>query len=350
MVKRILLYEPGVDGHRPVILRYLINGLPAHGWQPVVFRDSRYAQLKDSDLCEIECEAFRQGCVLIHLLTIDGCGRNWLRPRKRRRGTRIQIVGTYYLFNNLWGWRGLAWKLASIFGYIDLFLISDPFINVRWFVPGLKKKIGTIPDPWCSSEFPAIGKITARKMLGLPIEKNIILVFGEISQRKGIGRILTALRLVRGGRTVIVFAGHVADDARIDIESAMSDVALTNRICIHDRHIPEDMVSSYFYAADAVLSDYPKWFKVSSGAFTRALAAGSVPIVPNHGVNAELCKRHNFGYTYPSEDVLGLSKVINMQQDSLESKSSDLRLAQAREMVCFLESTVAHYNKLCDTA
>ena len=341
---RVLIYEPGDAGHRPVILRYLVKGLPTVGWVPVIYRDSAYAQLRDCDLTAIESEARLQDCDLIHLLTIDGCAHNWLRPRKRLQATKIPIVGTYYLFNNLWGFRGLVWLLAIWFGYIDKILISDPFLEKRWLVPGLRKRIGFIPDPWCRDEFPYIDQNEARNRLRLPLDKKLVLVFGEISQRKGVKRILAALQRVQRNDLVVVFAGTVNADAKEDINHAMSDARISKKLIVHDQHVAEADVSAYFYAADAVLSDYPKWFKVSSGAFTRALAAGRISLVPNHGVNAKTILGISPESCYRTESIESLVfSLDNHDFDFMKINKSLSVLADQRELHCFIDAIRLNY-------
>ena len=339
---RVLLYEPGDSGHRPVILRYLVKGLPSAGWEPVVYRDLAYQQLRDCDLIAIEDEARRRGCGLIHLLTIDGCVRNWLRPRKKRTNQRIPIIGTYYLFNNLWGVRGLVWMAAVWMGYIDKILVSDPYIEKRWLVPGLRKHIGFIPDPWCREEFPYVDQIHARNRLGLPLGKKIVLVFGEISQRKGVKRILAALQLVQRDDLVVVLAGRVNADSKADIELSMNDSQVAKKLIVHDRHIAEVDVSAYFYASHAILSDYPKWFKVSSGAFTRALAAGRLPLVPDHGVNSKMIMDLGFGLCYESESVDALGNCLNCEI-CFDGNDCVVAEAERREVTGFVKSIILNY-------
>lgn len=310
-----------------------------------MYRDPAYEQLRDCDLVAIEAEAREQRCELIHLLTIDGRVRNWLRPRKPRQGTRIPIVGTYYLFNNLWGLRGLIWMFAIRLGYIDKILISDPFIKKRWLVPGLRKHLGFIPDPWCREEFPYVDQVEARTRLGLPLDKKLVLVFGEISQRKGVKRILAALQLMQRDDLLVLFAGRIKADAKMDIERVQVDAEAGKKLLLHDRHIAEADVSAYFYAADAVLSDYPKWFKVSSGVFTRALASGRVAIIPRHGINYKVASALGVGLTYRSECVLSLAKALDSFQTDFYSDRVELcEAGHDRESLNYIKEIKINYD------
>ena len=347
-MRRVLLYESGTSGHRPVILRYLVEGLREVGWEPVVFSDPQYSLLRSSDLKSIEAEADRQCCEVIHLLTIDGCARRWLSPRAWGEKRRVPIVATYYLFSNLWGLKGLAWVLAYWFGYYDIILVSDPSLDRRCLIPSLRRKIKFTPDPWRETEFPFISQHEARIRLNLPEDKRLILVFGAISQHKGITRILSALRLVKSTDFCVLLAGRISLDARDDIGLALADPFLSQRLIVRDCYIPEEEVSCYFYACDASVSDYPKQFKVSSGVFTRVLAARRIPIVPSHGVNAEVVRRMKYGYLYRSESISDLAAAIDnflTQKGSFDHHAVD-RESRAREHGQFIRSTGAVYNSL----
>lgn len=112
---------------------------------------------------------------------------------------------------------------------------------------------------------------------------------------------------------MVVFAGRVEEDAKNDLARARCDLQSAKKIIVHDQYIKETDVSAYFYACDAILIDYPKCFKVSSGGFTRCLAAGRVPIVPRHGINAEVVCEMGVGLVYDTECAKSLSiEMINL--------------------------------------
>lgn len=342
---KVLLYEPGDSGHRPVILRYLTQGLPSFGWEPVVVCEKAYQRLRDQDIAELEECALARGCSLIHLLTIDGHVRGWLTPRRRSScHSAVPKVGTYYLFNNLWGVRGICWSFAKQFKYIDRLLVSDLFIGQRLLIPSVRDMTGFIPDPWSRKEFKVWSQADARRLLGLDSRKYLVLVFGEISRRKGLPRIIEALRHVDAEHISIVLAGRVASDVKELVERAQGFGQAAPALIVHDRYIAEEMVSAYFYAADAVLSDYPLSFQVSSGVFTRALAAGRLPIFPNHGVNAQVMRKLGFGISYKSEDVTAMAAAINLAR-----KASSLfppaaaSESDARELKIYVKKVVENY-------
>jgi glycosyltransferase involved in cell wall biosynthesis len=347
---RVLLYDSETFGHHAVILRYLLEGLPRLGWEPVVVTRPELQALREQDLEALDQEARECGCELVHLLAVDGRIRNWMRPRlgslsKRNAQTDLPRIGTYYLFNNLMGWRGLGWWPVFGFGYLDRILISDPFLSRRRWMPGLRSRIEGVPDPWSRADFPSQSWEVARGILGLPGDSRVVLVFGEISQRKGVKRILEALRRVRGERPLLVFAGVVLEDARRDLEQVEADPRLGSHVRVFNRHIEEEEVSTFFHAADAVLSDYPKWFRVSSGAFTRTLAAGRIPIVPNHGVLFEFLQEYGFGLSYESESADSLAEAMERLVRGEGVVPADRRLAEEREVEPYCEAVARAYRK-----
>ncbi len=348
---KILLYEPGTTGHRPVYLGYLAEGLPTFGIEAFVVTDPTYNGLRAEDIFALEQLAAKNSCDAIHLLTIDGAARGWLRFRRQRLASHIPIFANYYLFSNLWGLKGVFWLWARWAGYFDHLLVSDPFISERMLMLGLRRHISAVPDTWCKAEFPHWEKPVARRHLVLPSGDYIFLVFGDISQRKGIDRIIQAFQGMGKTEAKLLLVGMISPDTTHLIQCAMKESQLTERLIIRQERIPENLVSAYFYAADAILSDYPRSFLVSSGAFTRALASRTLPLLPAHGVNAKVASNIGFGIIYNSEDIGSLrgammEAIAYDKPVSPEVLAKIEREANQRELRNYLRQVCAAYKKL----
>lgn len=353
-MNRVLLYEPGVEGHQPVILRYLRTQLPQFGWEVVVNSDLKFSDLSAKSLKCLQEIAISRGCNVLHLLTIDGRIQNWMLPSMAIVDKRIWVVGNYYLYTNTWGWRGIIWSWAVMCRYIDRLLVSDPLPTSRYILPSMAQSISSVPDPWSEDEFPAVERGSARRILDLPENKVIFLLFGQVTRRKGVHRILAACKRLHTNDFVVVLAGEVHKDALQDIHTIERDPLLTAKVILHKGPIAEDRVSLYYYSADAILSDYPRWFRVSSGSFTRAIAAGRVPILPDHGVNSEMAKGLGFGITYSSESVDALADVMDHAIREIKRSgtlmsggaASVAREARNRESRNYARSVAGSYNRL----
>src|SRR3954471_11096959 len=97
---RVLLYEPGVTGHRTVILKYVTKLLVRFGWHPIVCKQDFEAHRRSS-LRMVLREAHRTSADCVHILTADGSMSRWCGDLMPVINRAVPIVCTYYLFNNL---------------------------------------------------------------------------------------------------------------------------------------------------------------------------------------------------------------------------------------------------------
>lgn len=305
---KILLYEPGARGHRPVILRYTIKVLARQGieWE----HESRDLR---PDPEQLVLKAKATGCDTIHIMTLERLA--WFTWRVSRLAHRegIRVIGTYYLFNNLQeGLKQWAWRALLSTGHIDTIFISDDALRdgLAVYPPQVKY----LPDPWDPAEFAEWPQASARVQLGLPAQSVVILMFGLINENKGAEVLLTAIGQLRQRdsreEVLFLFAGQCSPSVKMKYDQLASQLPSWIKCRLIDRHIPEGEVSLYFHSADYVINAYPLSFKVSSGGVTRALAAGRPSLVPTHGVNGDLIKRAKCGLTFESGDVESLANTL----------------------------------------
>jgi glycosyltransferase involved in cell wall biosynthesis len=110
------------------------------------------------------------------------------------------------------------------------------------------------------SVFPATGQVqrSARKELGLPVGKKLILFFGIVRPYKGLGNLIKAFGMMRiSGRTDIelVVAGEFWEDKR-DYLAMIDSLGLTGVVHIFDRFISDHETSLLFTAVDLYIGPY----------------------------------------------------------------------------------------------
>lgn len=326
---KILLYEPGDTGHRPVILRYTIKVLEqaridwAHAGSDC--GNSAWVVVK---------RAQELGCDLIYVLTVDGIvGFTWW-VSLIARFYGIRVICTYYLFNNLSaGWKSWVWRVLLFTGNISRVHISDE--RLKRGHDRYPKQAWFLPDPWDPDEFPEWTQEAARKRLGITNGATVFLMFGLIDERKGADMFLQAslaLAEKRPARAVVfLLAGQMSPGVRKLFDKCCQYSGGNYSWIGIDRRMPEDEVSIYYYATDYLLCAYPPYFKVSSNTVTRALAAGRPIIVPSHGVNAALVNDCACGLLFHSGSLPALIET----------------LAEAAELRC---NDIPRYEKMCEVA
>jgi glycosyltransferase involved in cell wall biosynthesis len=125
----------------------------------------------------------------------------------------------------------------------------------------------------------------ARNRLGLPEDARVLLFFGIVQAYKGVEDLVAAVaaltaadRLPHGVR--VLMAGR-CDDAllRRRLERAVEDAGLADVVQLHLGHVPDDQVSTFFYAADAVV--LPFRTVTTSGSALLPASFGRLVVVPS---------------------------------------------------------------------
>jgi glycosyltransferase involved in cell wall biosynthesis len=355
-MKRVLLYEPMLHGHRGVLLGYYRGALEKGGYGTETCTQMLPEQ-ESADLADaLEQRAAAANCDIIHVLTFERLGPRWLKYRQQLRRSGRPIVASYYLYDNLYGaLKGLPWDLLFARRLLDRILVSDDFLEERSLPSWRRQKISYVPDPWDPRSFPRLERAAAKAMLGLPAKKKILLVFGALKPRKGLELLFGAVqRLGASQREFLILLAGVVDPYYRTGPAAATLAALQARglIRVDDGFVAEEKVSAYFHAADFVVCPYPRTFQASSNVFTRACAAGTPAFVPNHGVLGEIVRRCGAGIAFESESVPALAERL---QEVLAPKAeaglgevvaAGHELAAAKRLECFEAAVLAAYQQI----
>ena len=164
------------------------------------------------------------------------------------------------------------------------------------------------------ASFPLFERHACRELLGLAPDACVFLAFGALDSRKGIDALAAAAAAwdwQRFPNVQFVFAGKASDEVSpklVELERASAQG--WRGVLVVPRHIPEVDISTYYGAASYLVAPYPKWFAVSSGAITRAFAAGIPVVTGAHGVNGRLVREKGTGIVYGSGSVNHLRSAL----------------------------------------
>ncbi len=287
-------------------------------------------------------------CELVHILTIDGMGREWLRHARPWGNSEIPVVGTYYLFNNLYtAPNDLAWWWLLKCRHIDRIFISDEYWSERKVHALIRRQTSFLPDPYDPVEFEAMSQYEARAKSKLPSTGLVFLVFGDLSKRKGVAEVISAFRKAKlPAGTCLVLAGKVPGGDLDELSRLADSVSGGDRkVILRDEYIPEFQVSAYFHASDFVICNYQPNFLVSSGTSTRACAAKRPLLTVSHGVVGRAVKERSLGIVYASVGGSGLCQalekageqryksVYGIWQKNAESVAAERTLSQYGELL-----------------
>jgi len=353
---KALLYEPGTRGHRPVFLRYLTHCLTQRGIDYHVWTTGPDKSVPaHSEVDWLTSIARREDCSHIHVMNFDGKGPVWLRYRSLRRAADTPVIATLCLFNNLYEFpKCLFWDLLFARNLVNKVAIMDEYLAERRLPSWRRRRLVYVPDPYDPNDFLPVEQGFARGELDVPGDKVVFLMFGELSSGKGLLTLIDAVRMLPTSTSVcVLLAGRLTDDVKqLGVAEVLDPMVKGGKAILHDHYIEEKDVALYFFAADYVVSPYPKWFKVSSGTFTRGCAANRPAIVSDHGMLSEIVRRTGCGLTFAPEDAQSLADAMqhasrirsSAQYDEMASRGR--AIAGRRTVDQFGDAVIAAYGEL----
>jgi glycosyltransferase involved in cell wall biosynthesis len=134
----------------------------------------------------------------------------------------------------------------------------------------------------------------ARERLGLPAGVPVLLFFGIMLNNKGIDILMEAVGQVKHDFRLVI-AGRPEFYTAKDIEGYRRALVDPTKVITRLEHVPDDEMSLYFYAADAVVLPYTGNTWGTSGVLQLAAAAGKPVIVTDVGELGDTVRRHSLG-------------------------------------------------------
>ncbi|HVZ63794.1 MAG TPA: glycosyltransferase [Lacunisphaera sp.] len=334
---KIMLYEPGTSGHRPIYLRYIIEAFEAKSIQTIVITED-FAK-KPASLAAL---AARHGCRLIFVCTLDGLYPWLLQLGFFAKIRRIEIVGIYYLFNNLSeGWKAVFWGFLLRVRLLAHVFAPDLLMEGRPSESGTRQ-ISFLPDPWDARVLREIDIDLARSHCNLSgFGGCVFLVFGEISRRKGIVALLDAMGkwdYSRRPDVRVLIAGRVTDEIDSYMASVLkSSPRLREVLVLVSRWIREEDHSVYFSAASYLCALYPRGFKVSISTVIRSFAVRRPVVVGAHGMIGGIVGSKHAGFVCNTGDEGEVLAALEKAYDCyMLRKSQFWEMALAGEEVANL--------------
>ena len=163
-----------------------------------------------------------------------------------------------------------------------------------------------LPDP-CPVGF-GCESAAARRQLGLPEDKRVLLFFGTGQRRKGLHLVVEALLpLSPEGAPFLLCVGQ--QDPRGLTARGLDELVRQGRARVIKRYVSTAEERLSFAAADVVLLPYVNHFG-TSGILSRAMAAGKMVIVSDEQLLGRLTRERGLGLLFPPGDVAQLRERI----------------------------------------
>ena len=85
-----------------------------------------------------------------------------------------------------------------------------------------------------------------------------------------------------------------------------------DRVKLHLSFLTDEEFEMAIQAVDAIVLPYRKTFNGASGPLGEGVAKGKMIIAANHGSLRDIVEKNHLGYTFESENIEVLKKVLNM--------------------------------------
>ncbi len=203
----------------------------------------------------------------------------------------------------------------------------------RWMLPralrsgGIRK--ASFLDHWCADRARELFRVNncghgidpvfpepcdsaaARARFNLKPDDFVFLLFGVLSDRKGILETLAMLRdaPLDPGKTVLLVAGPAAPEIRQRLQEELAAAGRKYRVIRDDRFISRTEMPAYFAAADCAVCVY-KDFSGSSSVLLHGAVYGKTAIVSPGGVMEDAVRRHGFGEVAGIGDSKGFTAAV----------------------------------------
>jgi glycosyltransferase involved in cell wall biosynthesis len=198
-----------------------------------------------------------------------------------------------------------------------------------------------------------ISKIDARKIIGMPKDKKIILFFGYIQEYKGLDILLESLIAIKKDIPSVVLL-IVGQPSKLftdwkKYENIIKNNNLDDFVIKKLEYVPESDIEIYFSSADLVVLPYKEPFDTHGGVAALTLAFEKPMVVTDIGGLPEYV-RDSRAISVPN-DVKSLSKkIIYILKDEqlLDKLSKDSGLV-AKELTWdkIADKTIEIYKKVC---
>lgn len=187
---------------------------------------------------------------------------------------------------------------------IHRLLSLDPFAVEKVEKQVCKNKLTYLPDPVRIQHYSTDRLAKINQSMGFESHRTIFLLFGALTERKGIYKLLSALDRLADQeceQVAIALVGEASSDHQPQIESQINALCAKKNIQIYRNYqfVPDDDVQAYFQIADVVLAPYQRHVGMS-GILILAAAKQKPVLSSNYGLMGQMVEKYGLGVAVDS--------------------------------------------------
>lgn len=206
-----------------------------------------------------------------------------------------------------------------------LFSRSETLVGyLQQKVPEVAKRLRFLPDPAELSG--SHSRDSARRMLSIPNDAVLVLVYGVLDHRKGIDALVAGLQQQGSPEEVaLLVAGRQEAEVKTLLSSEQArSLREAGRLYEMDGFLSNEDEHAAFQAADIVWIGYREHLG-SSGVLVQAAAAGLPVVACNEGLIGWSTRQYGLGMTVDIEDTPAVARIISelAQDPRLRAKNGE---------------------------
>jgi glycosyltransferase involved in cell wall biosynthesis len=203
---------------------------------------------------------------------------------------------------------------------------------------GAGGKVRTLPDPVVSTNAVATPPPECDPQRAPRAAATHFLLFGALSERKGVLQVVDALRRVpESQRVLVTLAGRMDEPTRAAVQQRVArHPELARRLRVVDRFLTTAELEWMVQDSDVVLAPYLR-FVGSSGTLIWAAAHRKPVLAQDYGLVGALTRQYELGVTADTGDADAIARAMTLLADDVERAGRKGRM-QAEK---FLEGRTA---------
>jgi len=229
-------------------------------------------------------------------------------------------------------WETIILNLVLSNPKLNYLFTIDPFV-VKYFKENSNHfKLIHLPDPVQVREYSQIKLIQVKASLNVENGRKLFLLFGALTERKGIYELLNAIQFLPQStcrKIAIALIGEAAQEHQDRIESQVAELYRYYPIQIYRKYefLPEEDVQAYFEVADFILAPYQRHVGMS-GILNLAAAKQKPVLSSDYGLMGEIVNRYGLGITVNSTSSPAIAEGIQILLKDETNKWDSLKMRE----------------------